>query len=199
MTFPNAGPLDGAATSEHFRTEVSANTERFVNAVAESFRDAGFEISSATADNDAVKVALRPRGDSVAAMAVIWDVPALDLKRLRACINASLRLHWQMLPKLPWWAREVDDTEGLRLAVVVSEAIDPQAKSWVYHHWLDDPGFPVIVDAATGEVVFRERPTFLGVLDWWIKRRLVRQVLVPAVAGLLAERQGSGVRKDLFG
>src|SRR3954465_6641889 len=163
---------------------MSANSERFTRAIADSFQSARFEISSTTIDDDAVTVALRPRGDSVAAMAIIWDLSILDTKTLRARLNASLRLQSQVLPKqLPWWAWGSD--EGLKLAVFVSETIDPQAKSWVRHQRLDEIGFPIIVDAATGEVVFRDRPTLLGVVDWAVKRRVARQVLVPAIARLL--------------
>jgi hypothetical protein len=64
----------------------------------------------------------------------------------------------------------------------VSEAVDPEAKEWVRHRWLENFGLPVIVDAGTGEIVFRDRLTLLEAFDLVMKRRLVRRYVVPAVA-----------------
>lgn len=74
-------------------------------------------------------------------------------------------------------------TTSFGITVGVSDTVDPEAKDWVRHRWLDAWGFPVIVDADTREIVYRDRLTFFGAVDSVIKRRLVRRYVVPAVVG----------------
>jgi hypothetical protein len=165
------------------------SAEEFAEAIATSFRNAAFELSTTVLGAEDATIALRARRWPIpAAMAVIVQPSSIDKTGMKSLFNDALRLAMRELPKqLPWFFR--DSGEGLTFVVVVSEAVDPQLKLWVRRRWFDPDGFPVIIDAATGEVVYRERLTFLGAIDLVVKRRLVRRVVVPAAAGVLRRQE----------
>ena len=105
---------------------------------------------------------------------------------MKSLLNEALRGSFdQERQQQNWFNWLYRDFGADDVVVVVSETVDSQVKLWVRRRWVDDSGFPVIVDATTGEVVYRERLTLLGAIGSVVKRRLVKRIVVPAAAEVL--------------
>ena len=184
MTFPRAlARASNQPDYDRVHAMSLVNAEKVAEAIAANFRDAGFELSSTVLGNEAVTVAFRP---SPAAVALIAQPPAIDLESMKSLLNEALRGSFdQERQQQNWFNWLYRDFGADDVVVVVSETVDSQVKLWVRRRWVDDSGFPVIVDATTGEVVYRERLTLLGAIGSVVKRRLVKRIVVPAAAEVL--------------